>query len=58
MKYFFKKKFLKSDPSSAMKTKLSITKSLTKKQLRLVEDAGKIFGFKNVWTLKGDVFSS
>ena len=39
-----------------MKTKLSITESLTKRRLRLVEDASKIFGFKNVWTLKGDVF--
>ena len=38
MKYFFKKKFLKSDPSSAMKTKLSITESLTKRRLRLVEE--------------------
>ena len=53
---FFQKKFFKSDPSSAMKTKLSITESLTKRRLRLVEDAKKIFGFKNVWTLKGDVF--
>ena len=39
-----------------MKTKLSITESLTKRRLRLVEDARKIFGFKNVWTLKKDVF--
>ena len=54
MKYL-KKKFLNSDLSSAMKTKLSITESLTKRRLRLVENARKIFRFKNVWTLKGDV---
>ena len=41
-----------------MKTKFSITESLTKRRLRLVEDARKIYGFKNVWTLKGDVFAS
>ena len=33
--------------------KLAITESLTKRRLRLVEEARKIFEFRNVWTQKG-----
>lgn len=35
---------------------LSITEALTKRRLRLVAEARKIFGFKNVWTMKGSVY--
>ena len=35
---------------------LSITEALTKRRLKLVGEARNVFGFKNVWTLKGTVF--
>ena len=38
--------------------KLSITESLTKKRLKIVEEARKVFGFGNVWSMKGIVYSS
>ena len=33
--------------------KLSITESLTKKRLKIVEEARKVFGFGNDWSMKG-----
>ena len=36
--------------------KLSITESLTKRRLKLLEEARSVFKFKNVWTTKGEVF--
>ena len=36
--------------------KLSITESLTKKRLKIVEEARKVFGFGNVWSMKGIVY--
>ena len=38
--------------------KLSITESLTKKRLKIVEEARKVFGFGNVWSMKGIVYYS
>ena len=38
--------------------KLSITESLTKKRLKIVEEARKVFGFGNVWSMKGIVYCS
>ena len=38
--------------------KLSITESLTKKRLKIVEVARKVFGFGNVWSMKGIVYCS
>ena len=38
--------------------KLSITKSLTRKRLKIVEEARKVFGFGNVWSMKGIVYCS
>lgn len=52
-KVFANKKNLKSaDPA----VKLSITESLTKRRLRLVDEARKFFKFRNVWTLNGTVY--
>ena len=36
--------------------KLSITESLTKRRLKLLEEARSVFKFKNVWTTKCEVF--
>ena len=36
--------------------KLSITESLTKKRLRIVKEARRVFGFGNVWSMKGIVY--
>ena len=33
-------------------------KSLTKKRLKIVEEARKVFGFGNVWSMKGIVYCS
>ena len=38
--------------------KLSMTESLTKRRLKIVEEALKYFNFKNVWTQKGNVYCS
>ena len=38
--------------------KLLITESLTKKKLKIVEEARKVFGFGNVWSMKGIVCCS
>ena len=38
--------------------KLSTTESLTKKRLKIVEEARKVFGFGNVWSMKGIVYCS
>ena len=38
--------------------KLSITESLTKKRLKIVEEARKVFGFGNVWSMKDIVYCS
>ena len=47
------KKNLKSEEENA--EKLSITESLTKRRLALVEAARNAFGFRNVWTFYGNV---
>ena len=47
------KKNLKSEEENA--EKLSITESLTKRRLALVEEARNAFGFRNVWTFYGNV---
>lgn len=52
-KVFANKRKLKSEDPSV---KLSITESLTKRRLRLVEEARKFFKFRNVWTLNGNVY--
>ena len=36
--------------------KLSITESLTKRRLRLLEEARKVFLFNNVWTNNGNIY--
>ena len=36
---------------------LAITKSLTKRRLKLVDKARRVFNFRNVWTMKGFVYS-
>ena len=52
---FARKKNLKStDPN----VKLLITESLTKRRLRLVEEARKVFQFRNMWTPNGTVYCS
>ena len=38
-------------------TGMAITESLTKRRLRLVDEARKIVGFKMVWTMKGVVYA-
>ena len=48
------KKNLKSEEENA--EKLSITESLTKRRLALVEEARNAFGFRNVWTFYGNVY--
>lgn len=51
---FAKKSQLKatcdSDP------KLSLTESLTKRRLRLLSHSQEAFGFRNVWSLKGNIY--
>ena len=48
------KKNQKSEGDKA--EKLSITESLTKRQLASVEEARNAFGFWNVWTFYGNVY--
>ena len=36
--------------------KFSIIESLTKRRLYILEEARKVFDFKNVWTMKGTVY--
>ena len=48
------KKNLKSEEENA--EKLSITESLTKRRLALVEEARNAFGFRNIWTFYGNVY--
>jgi len=38
--------------------KLSITESLTKRRLRLLGEARKVFQFQNVWSINGEIFCS
>lgn len=51
---FYHKKNLKGKKVSTQK--LSITESLTKRRLRLVEAAREVFLFNNVWTMNGNVY--
>ena len=51
---FARKSNLKADENNT--EKLSITEALTKRRLRLVEEAKRVFGFENVWTFKGRVY--
>ena len=53
-KYLLIKNLKSTDP----KVKLSITESLTKRRLRLVEEAKKVFQLRNVWTLNDTVYCS
>ena len=39
-----------------LNSKLSITESLTKRRFRLLAKAQEAFGFRNVWTLKGNIY--
>ena len=36
--------------------KLSLTECLTKRRLKLLEETRRVFGFKNCWSFKGDVY--
>ena len=36
---------------------MSVTKCLTKKRLVLLKESKKKFGFKNVWTSNGKIFT-
>jgi len=36
--------------------KYAITESLTKRRIKLLEEAKNVFGFNKVWTFKGKVF--
>ena len=38
--------------------KLSMTESLTKRRLKIVEETRKYFDFENFWTQKGNVYCS
>ena len=51
---FARKSNLKADENNT--EKLSITEAPTKRRLRLVEEAKRVFGFQNVWTFKGRVY--
>ena len=46
----------KSKLKSDIGPKLSITETLTKRRLRLLENARQIFGYKNVWSSKGEIY--
>ena len=37
--------------------KLSITESFTRRRLQLLMDAKDAFGFRNVWTVNGNVYT-
>ena len=50
---FNNKSKLKSLDSNS---RLAITESLTKRRLKLVDEARHVFDFKNVWTMKGFVY--
>ena len=54
-KVFAAKSKLKSSAGES-NPRLALTESLTKRRLRLVEEARKIFEFRNVWTQKGLVY--
>ena len=54
-KVFAAKSKLKSSAGES-NPRLAIAESLTKRQLRLVEEARKIFEFRNVWTQKSLVY--
>ena len=51
---FASKSNLKADENNT--EKLTITEALTKRCLRLVEEAKRVFGFENVGTFKGRVY--
>ena len=55
MQCFFRKKDLKLT-NTKLTHKLSITEPLTKRRLQLLKDSCKVFKFKNVWTMNGNVF--
>ena len=42
--------------SADSKSRLAITESLTKRRLRLVEEARRAFEFRNLWIMKGLVY--
>ena len=46
----------KRDLKSENGPKYAITESLTKRRLKIMEEARKMFNFKNVWSLKGDIY--
>ena len=46
----------KADLKSTSGPKYSITESLTKRRLKILEEARKVFEFKNVWSLKSDIY--
>ena len=48
----------KKNLKTSNEPKLSITESLTKKRLKIVEEARKVFGFGNIWSMKGIVYCS
>ena len=50
--FSLKSKLKSSDPHE----KLSITESLTQRRLKLIEEARKVFQFRNVWTVNGSVY--
>ena len=51
---FFNKKKLKSNDDAGIK--LLITECLTKRRLKLMEESRNVFGFKNVWSFKGNIY--
>ena len=51
---FSLKKNLK--PMEGDQEKLSITESLTKRRFSILSEAKKSFGFRNVWTLNGNIY--
>ena len=46
----------KADLKSTSGPKYSITESLTKRRLKILEEARKVFEFRNAWSLKGDIY--
>ena len=46
----------KADLKSTSGPKYSIIESLTKRRLKILEEARKVFEFKNVWSIKGDIY--
>ena len=45
-----------ADLKSTSGPKYLITESLTKRRLKILEEAKKVFEFKNIWSLKGDIY--